>query len=765
MKNIKKYLSIFLTCTLLAGSVPAFAEAAADEQASVPSHLMSEQLSLEDINGMNGGEARIYTHGGFVTFIDGTCSRTPILSEDDASCVVDSMMELIGADPRTEFILWRRLDFNSYTYYIFQQMYGDMTVCGGAVKLITDADGNMVGLTSSVESELPDKQTLNGISAEEAEQTVRDHEKEVNNTDISVLAEHTGRTILPTELKFDIESEDYSSRFVWVVYSDNPSGSSRGAAELPYLAHYVSMSGEYLYSMPAIIPGDEAGESGYDGSYIFEFMEPAEYTGYVDLSDGSEKELTVTVMRDRRTGMYYLGNIERRIIVADCYEFLYNNGNIVLEYSPDNLEWDQTGLLSLYNYCRAWDYYNAIGWKGGDGKGTPMIILNNFCDDRHREVNNAAYVGKVYGFQCFVASKINDLAQCLDVIAHEFTHCVTGSVMTFNSYINDYGAINEGMSDIQGKICDMMTGEIDASNWVLGSNSMTPVRDMKEPHNFNQPDYTWDLYYQDKVSVPTAINDYGGVHINSSLLNNICYRLTAEGGMTLEEARTFWFMVDCTMVPKTDYVQLSELLPWVLTIAGMDKYSEALSKAIEDKQLTLTTMPENFGDDRSLVTMELPDTEAFDTGNWALALTTLNMDSMRDTISTIISDFQKGDFSDLPISVREIISKSEEQPETEDISFGTILGDVAELAASIFADEDEDEYDYENMFGEEDEEVIGIEENKAMKDLMEWFVKKARNFIFSSNASAGQDGKTVKMVVRPGRTIPYLMHATVKEGS
>ena len=111
------------------------------------------------------------------------------------------------------------------------------------------------------------------------------------------------------------------------------------------------------------MPGDEAGASGFDASYVFEFMEPVDYTGYVDLSTGEEMELTVTVMRDKRTGMYYLGNLERRIVVADCWEYLYNGNRVVLAASPDNLEWDQVGLLSLYNYCRAYDYYKEIGWR------------------------------------------------------------------------------------------------------------------------------------------------------------------------------------------------------------------------------------------------------------------------------------------------------------------------------------------------------------------------------------------------------------------
>ena len=100
-------------------------------------------------------------------------------------------------------------------------------------------------------------------------------------------------------------------------------------------------------------------------------MESVPYTGTVLLSDGTEKEITVDLMRDTRTGMYYLGNLQRRIAVADCYEFAYNKGHVVLEASPDNTGWDNTCLLSLYNYCRAWDYYKAIAGTAATATGRP----------------------------------------------------------------------------------------------------------------------------------------------------------------------------------------------------------------------------------------------------------------------------------------------------------------------------------------------------------------------------------------------------------
>ena len=103
-------------------------------------------------------------------------------------------------------------------------------------------------------------------------------------------------------------------------------------------------------------------------------------------------------------------------------------------------------------------------------------------------MDNAAYAGKFYGWQTFLSSSVNDFAQCLDVAAHEFTHCVTGTVMTYNAYKNDYGAINEAISDIQGNLCEMLAGATEDNTWLIGENSLNTVRSMSDPHLFQQPE-------------------------------------------------------------------------------------------------------------------------------------------------------------------------------------------------------------------------------------------------------------------------------------
>lgn len=733
MKFWKQCLSALLAALmLLAGPGGTLAEAAAAAQ--------PEKLTLEAIEALG---AKVYTHENRVTFVEGACTDAPVRSMQDAARVVNAMIPLTGGDERTQFEPWRSFrDPAGNVYWVFQQIYAETTVSGGAVKVVTDGDGRMLGLVASVESELPDVREAEGISAEKAEALVVSTVSEKEGRQVEVMEGRTTKIILPVNRDIDIESEEEKeeSRFVWAVYTNNPNVSVIQGSDLPYLAHYVTMDGAYLYSLPTIMPGDEVGTTGYNAAYVFEFMEPVDYTGTVTLADGTEQEITVSLMRDARTGMYYLGNVQRRIAVADCYPFIYEKGHVQLEASSDNTGWDNTCLLALYNYCKAWDYYHEIGWTGGDGLGTPMLILKDYCNKDHIPVDNAAYAGRYYGWQVFLSSSVNDMAGCLDVLGHEFTHCVTGSMMTYNAYKNDYGAINEAMSDIQGNICEMMLGATADTQWEIGENGGGAVRSMSDPHQYGQPEYAWDIYYQSAVKIPTMVNDRGGVHSNSSLLNHVAYRLCTQGGMTFEEARVFWFAVDCAMVPGTDYAQLSELLPWVLTNVGMKKYQKALDAAMDATRLRTNVIPETFDENRAMVTLTLPDQERFTDGHWGLLIVSVDVERVVQRVNDIMEG--KGEYAGALDELLIALGEKEEAPEEPETN-GTLM----ETLQSLFGDA----MDEEEMESEEPEES-DIDGEK----LREWYNRYFRELVYAGTGMAGQDGRTVRLVCQPGMTLPVL---------
>ncbi|MBQ8161223.1 MAG: M4 family metallopeptidase [Clostridia bacterium] len=723
------------------------------------------QIPLAGLSEEAPGEPVCYIHDDRVTLIDGACTRETIETMEDASAVIREVIGRLGGDGETELEPWRVLtDAFGNRYFVFRQMHEHMTVLGGAVKVITDKSGTMIGLTSSIVSDLPEGTADAGVSAKAAEELVLRLRQAAGDA-CTVLDGMTSQMILPVILDVDMEAGDdeEKSRYVWVVYTTNPKRSGRTSSDLPYLAHYVTLSGEYLYSLPTLVPGDEAGTSGFDAGYVFEFMEDAEYTGYVDPSVGGEKEVSVHVMRDRRTGMYYLGDLERRIVVADCYEFLYNHGQVVLEYSPDNLEWDQNALLTFYNYCRAYDYYKAIGWSGGDGMETPILVLNDYCDQNHTPVDNAAYVGNYLGWQIFLASRANDFAQCLDVLAHEYTHCVTSSVMTYNAYVNDFGAINEAISDIQGKTCQMLTEGRDGTTWEIADRSLESIRSLSDPHAFHQPEFTLDLYYTPAVRTPTALNDAGGVHTNSSLLNYLAWCLYEKGGMTLEEGRSFWFTVDCAMTPGTDYAQLSEILPWALRAAGMTQYERELQRAMDATRLGVEALPEVFDEDRTLLSLELPEREVFGDDQWLLFVLSVNVEEMAATVKGMISRAADGDWSFLPDILRPD-AETDEPEIPEDDETEEEKGFWEGLLDALLTGWEEEEVTggIPEKAADEKRDDVTLDDS-LREELLRWYREHFRRSVYTGTTNAGQDGRHMRMMSRPGYGIPVLFHGIFQE--
>src|SRR5262249_13858504 len=66
------------------------------------------------------------------------------------------------------------------------------------------------------------------------------------------------------------------------------------------------------------------------------------------------------------------------------------------------------------------------------------------------------------------------------------------------------------------------------ADYLLGEDVITPngIRSMANPAAFGQPDHYSQRFV---AATPTANNDYGGVHINSSIGNEAFY-LAIEGG-------------------------------------------------------------------------------------------------------------------------------------------------------------------------------------------------------------------------------------------
>lgn len=191
-----------------------------------------------------------------------------------------------------------------------------------------------------------------------------------------------------------------------------------------------------------------------------------------------------------------------------------------------------------------WFYKHFFNRDSYDNKGAPLrsSVHVTFFGGASCSPNNAAWIAAasqmVYGDGDNMILK--DLSLGLDVTAHEITHAVTSSTSNL-AYLNESGALNEGMSDVFGSGAHAWkeSGGSDLGNpaavtdtadtWLLGKEVAGPklpggsLRFMDNPTKDGQS----KDYYPERV-MPGSI-DNGGVHLNSGLLN-LVHVLLSDGG-------------------------------------------------------------------------------------------------------------------------------------------------------------------------------------------------------------------------------------------
>jgi len=157
-----------------------------------------------------------------------------------------------------------------------------------------------------------------------------------------------------------------------------------------------------------------------------------------------------------------------------------------------------------------YDYYwNTHNRDGYDDQGATIVSTANYGQSYMNAFWNGEQV--VYG----------DGFPVRDVVAHEWTHAVTEHSANLE-YRWQYGALNEGFSDVFGAM-------VDRDDWLMGEDlppsalgGREAIRDMSDPARFGQPAHTDDW-------VETC-SDNEGVHTNSGIPNKAYYNIATAIG-------------------------------------------------------------------------------------------------------------------------------------------------------------------------------------------------------------------------------------------
>ena len=556
-KGIKKLISSVLATTLVVSSwsTLSFADDVVEDSFdmedwhSVPEKFATpdeepEQLTEADLQDMNDGNALVvYNEDGYATTIYGVLYEEPVHTYAELGYVIGQFKDLLGLNSYDELEPIVQTYLEDHITFTFRQMDGDFEVANSTLKVLIDEDNIPIMIQSSIVPDLYTSYTGTEIEPEEAEEVVTDL-AEGQGITLTVFSDYTAQCVLN-------DAQIVSTR-CYRIYTDNPFASD--GADMPYLVHYVDFDGNYLKNYPTNNLIEEDLDE-HDNDEYFTNLTATDYTFTVE-RDGEDFTFTVPVSYNSRDRKYYLADPDRKIILADFYSFIYQ-GNLSFEKSNSPDDWDDNHLITYYNYIQSYDFYASMGFPSTDGFGIPILILTEWCDANHVPVNNQCSMGNINGWSVFGSSDANTYGYSMDVIAHEYTHAITSFARQGNLYYNEYGAINEGFSDIMGNIAEMSMGETDDTTWALGETSGNIVRSMSDPTLYGQPVAVGDPYYSNTIALPNSgasgISDNGGVHSNDSLFSHLAYILYEEEGVSLTRLGQFYIQAAELHTPKADY--------------------------------------------------------------------------------------------------------------------------------------------------------------------------------------------------------------------
>lgn len=197
-------------------------------------------------------------------------------------------------------------------------------------------------------------------------------------------------------------------------------------------------------------------------------------------------------------------------------------------------------------------YANVFGRNSIDNNGLKLISTVHY----DKGYDNAFWDGEqmVYGDgdEDLPSSErlFNRFTISLDIIGHELAHGVTQYEANLD-YQDQSGALNEAISDIFGSLVKQYKLRQTAAqaDWIIGEGLFTAnvkgvgIRSMKSPgtayNDFVLGNDPQPAHMRDYV---TTTEDFGGVHLNSGIINHAFYISAIEiGGFAWEKAGKIWY--------------------------------------------------------------------------------------------------------------------------------------------------------------------------------------------------------------------------------
>ncbi len=457
------------------------------------------------------------------------------------SFITENKALFCNLDEKTELSNGRVfIDDIGGTHIIFYQKYGDARVMGGTITVHYDKKSviNLIKSDLVYAIDLPKKPDIGPKQATEIAI------KDAGGGAEAFSSKKPELLVVDTETA-NIEKKKFRHYLCWkiaIVYPDRETN--------PDWIYFVdSLTGDVLFRITAEQTGIGTGFYSYGK----------------DLN--SEQSGGTYLLRDIVTSSSWLQNTYVRRPVIHTYNNAGSGNRALRNYSidsnnkwnnngeiPENPDNDQRQEVDIHRFLGyAMSYYNNNGQilpgsingmnnSGGDieAHAHTGCLLNNASFNLYYErlyFNSGDWVNRRF-------------VSTLDIVGHEFTHGVLFHYGISQFYHGETGAVNEAICDLLGYFiasqhpedCGPRPWEIGAQSFITGRgrNMKNPSCDesgvchydtTSEDTKFTSAD---NGYYPDHYSIryrgPNDIShDWGGVHINSTIISHAIYLMMFGG--------------------------------------------------------------------------------------------------------------------------------------------------------------------------------------------------------------------------------------------
>lgn len=474
-------------------------------------------------------------------FIDGKYSDKLVKNENDA---LESLKDIEDKTWLNNYELSDIFKFvskevvNDITFYKFKQVYQDIPFLYHSITVSVDKNYHVSSFGGWYYNHKVHVET-----------TPKKTESEIETIAKNVLGKNAN--IESSELYIE-EDSDHNLSLVYVVkgYSDDKAleiiinaNTGEVVSESDLIDNISSTyTGFGIDGITHTITLDEDKEL-LTGKRIYKFYDPDRYIYVTDYR--GKGEILSTLLSGA-------GKIIKPIPFQG-----YIDGDIYLHDEVDSTFF-KNAVTTMSNFELIYDYYkNVLGRNSFDNKGGDVVVNLGVVKSTKtgEDLNNAFW--SFLTDQMYIGDyKGKSFSVSLDVLAHEFTHGVIGSVVNLatspvegkEDEAFETGSLSEGYADVLGSL-------IEGKNWTIAENNEV-LRNLADPESMNRPsevrgDYYYPNDYDEEERIAMAspkeyknVQSYdgGGKHHNATIVGYAAYLMYESGAFkSREEMAKVWY--------------------------------------------------------------------------------------------------------------------------------------------------------------------------------------------------------------------------------